>query len=51
MSEELLLSLIKIGSEAYAAIQKIRANDPAAYDAVSHHVVDSLERAKQAASE
>jgi hypothetical protein len=46
VNEQLLLALIKIGSEAYTAIQQIRANDPAAYDRVSQHVADSLERAK-----
>lgn len=46
MNEELLLSLIKIGSEAYASVQRIRAQDPEAYARVEQHVVGSLERAK-----
>lgn len=42
----LLQELIEIGTKAYAAIQRIRADDPAAYAAVSQHVTDALEAAK-----
>jgi hypothetical protein len=46
VNEAALFSLIKIVSEGYAEIQRIRANDPAADAAVSKHVLDALERAK-----
>jgi hypothetical protein len=46
MNALLLETLIRIGTDAYAAIQRIRADDPAAYAAVSRHVTDSLEAAK-----
>lgn len=49
MNAELLLALIDIGTKAYAAVQRIRADDPAAYAAVSQHVTDALEAAKAAA--
>lgn len=46
MNAALLLSLIEIAERAYASIQRIRADDPAAYAAVSKHVTDALEAAK-----
>jgi tRNA U34 5-methylaminomethyl-2-thiouridine-forming methyltransferase MnmC len=49
MNAALLETLFQIGLNAFAAIQRIRADDPAAYEAVSKHVVDSLEAAKAAA--
>jgi hypothetical protein len=46
MNAALLQALIEIGLKTYAAIQRIRAEDPAAYAAVEQHVKDSLEAAK-----
>ena len=51
MNVALLEMLIEIATKAYAAIQRIRADDPAAYAAVSQHVKDSLAAAKAAASQ
>lgn len=46
MNVALLQTLLEIATRAYAAIQRIRADDPAAYAAVSQHVTDALEAAK-----
>ncbi len=46
MNVALLELLFKIGTDAYAAIQRIRADDPAAYEQVSKHVLGALEAAK-----
>lgn len=46
MNAALLTALIEIATKAYAAIQRIRADDPAAYAAVSKHVTDALDAAK-----
>jgi hypothetical protein len=46
MNVALIEALIAIATKAYAAIQQIRADDPAAYAAVSKHNVDALEAAK-----
>jgi hypothetical protein len=46
MNAALLLDLIAIAEKAYASIQRIRADDPAAYAAVSKHVTDALDAAK-----
>jgi hypothetical protein len=46
MNAALLTMLLDIATKAYAAIQRIRADDPAAYEAVSKHVTDALEAAK-----
>jgi hypothetical protein len=49
MNAALLTALIDIATKAYAAIQRIRADDPEAYAAVSQHVTDALAAAKAAA--
>ena len=46
MNATLLESLFLIITKSYEMIRKIRADDPAAYAAVSKHVTDALEAAK-----
>lgn len=48
MNVELLMALIEIATKAAAAIQQIKKDDPAAYEAVAKHHADALSRAEAA---